>query len=196
MAENKKRKRKPHKNNLKKNLVQSPDLTRERLDRLIAMCAPDERKVHIIMPHVSELIPPGDFNLNQQLAFLICAIPSVGRLPDETILATLLMGPTVRNPANYPGTKRNILRALKEKHPETAKVLAERYRPHKHVPEDVKANDDWCCLLAFGNMIDQIPGPWMESGDPDMIHDAVCQYLRLTERNFGPNANIDNTITL
>lgn len=168
----------------RKHIIKAPELTKDRLNTIISKCGDDEVKRRLVSRHEQNFVPEGDWTLDQKLAFIICAIPGVGKFDDAGIITNLLIGPAPVNQENYPGTHVNMLRRLKSKYPETARQLAELQREHKHVPYAIKSNDDWCCLTAFTQIIIDLPGPWIESTDPDDINQAVREYIDAAKQNF------------
>lgn len=181
------RKKKPGKPGYGKNgkiMRKAHELTEERLADIIKACGADEDKRRIVEPFLNEQVPEGDFELDEKLAFIICAMPMVGKMPNDIILHDLKAGPLHVNPDDYAGTHRNMLRRLKSAHPETAKRMAAAMRSHKHVPQRVKSNDDWCCMVALADMVDALPGPWTEDPDPESINTVAKAYINATNEVF------------
>lgn len=159
-------------------------MTSDKLKRIIDRCGTDQQKSAIILPYLYEFIPDGQYTLDEQLAFIICAIPLVDHFPENLIIKQLIDGPNDPRPSTAPDTHRNILKALKAKHPESVKLLANFYRPIQQVPSSIKSNDDWCAMCAILRMMDIVPGDWTTSQDSDKINQAVQVFINGPRPNY------------
>ena len=165
--------------------VQGASLSRSKIRDVIKLLRVSKTDV---IRNYFEYVPRGPYSEDEQIGFIVAAMPNVGMFPASMIVAQLERGPMVLNTPDFPGTKPNLYKVWHEAYPEQTKEVAEFYAPHKNVPDSIKSSEEWCCLCALAEMIDWgMPrGLWPRHGVPtvEQLHETANSWLAEYRRSF------------
>lgn len=104
--------------------------------------------VHLVEKLWGSCVPATECSIEMKIGFIIASLPAAAICSPKFVAMQLRIGPEFMTGWDN-NVKPGVVLAWSESYPKTFEEVAEVYRKHALVPDDIKESNQWCCMCAL-----------------------------------------------
>lgn len=136
-----------------------------------------------VKEHITEIyweyVPDEKLPLNEQIGYIISAMPNAGMYPTSLIVYQLVTGPTYVNSRDYELAKPTVADyLLKNKNTQELHNAIMLYRELKHCPTKYKDNDKFMLILLIADMFDIVASEHKRIDTYDELYNLIVEFSK------------------